>query len=99
MRLRLSFSMSDAAAAAAHACIGQGNPSSLPCRTLVVKGQVWSVLGFRLEEGILSGWSRGEGVGKTGAHSWGSVGGGVSVGFKSRKAKTAQTCRKGCAAV
>ena len=57
------------------------------------------MLGFRLEEGILSGWSRGEGVGKTGAHSWGSVGGGVSVGFKSRKAKTAQTCRKGCAAV
>ena len=32
----------------------------------VVKRPRWSVLGFRLEEGILSGWSRGDGGGKGG---------------------------------
>jgi len=42
---------------------------------------------FDFLEGILSGWSRGDGGGKTPPHSWGSVGGGVSVGFKSRKSK------------
>jgi len=41
----------------------------------VVKRPRWSVLGFRLEEGILSGWSRGDGGGKSVALGGGSVGG------------------------
>ena len=57
----------------------------------VVNRPLASVLGFRLEEGILSGWSMGGGGGDGGPLCGGSVvvvvGGGVCGGFKSRKAK------------